>query len=160
MTLQELIAQQIEADVVFAALVAQQDYAAIAAWLNAPTTVDNPVVEAPQVPHPPTLDDVLAVVPSAERVAIRALAGFVDDVRRAIDTANLLYMQTLIEDALTANAISVQTATALAMLLERTQPDPTWTAQIAGPSLAQAAFLTDSPYGTITPVQVQAALNP
>ena len=130
------------------------DYPAIAQRLNAPTTIDNPVAEAPQVAHPPTLDDVLAVVPSAERVAIRALAGFVDDVRRAIDTQNLLYMQTLIEDALTANAISAQTATALAMLLQRTQADPAWAAQIAGPSLAQAAGV-----GTVTAAQVQAVLN-
>lgn len=154
MTLAELIAQQGSASIDFAALMAAQDYPGIAAWLNAPTTVANPVAEAPQVPHPPTLDDVLAVVPSAERVAIRALAGFVDDVRRAIDTQNLLYMQTLIEDALTANAISAQTATALALLLARTQPDPTWTATIAGPSLAQAAGV-----GTVTAAQVQAVLN-
>lgn len=130
------------------------DYPAIAARLNAPTVIANPVAEAPQVAHPPTLDDVLAVVPSAERVAIRALAGFVDDVRRAIDTQNLLYMQTLIEDALTASAISQQTATALALLLARTQPDPAWTATIAAPSLAAAAGL-----GTITAAQVQAVLN-
>lgn len=143
-TLSELIAQHC-ADLT--------DYEAIAARLNAPTTIDNPVTEAPQVPHPPTLDDVLAVVPSAERVAIRGLAGFVDDVRRAIDTQNLLYMQTLIEDALTANAISAQTATALALPLARTQPDPTWTAQIAGPSLAQAAGV-----GVVTPARVQAVL--
>ena len=144
-TLSELIAQHC-ADL-------GDDYPAIAARLNAPTSIPNPVTEAPQVPHPPTLDDVLAVVPSAERVAIRALAGFVDDVRRAIDTQNLLYMQTLIEDALTANAISAQTATALALLLARTQPDPTWTATIAGPSLAAAAGV-----GTVTAAMVQAVL--
>jgi hypothetical protein len=144
-TLSELIAQHC-ADLT--------DYEAIAAALNAPTTIPNPVTEPATVPHPPTLDDVLAVVPSAERVAIRALAGFVDDVRRAIDTQNLLYMQTLIEDALTANAISAQTATALAMLLQRTQPDPAWAATIAGPSLAQAAGL-----GAITAADVQAEMN-
>lgn len=129
------------------------DYPAIAARLNAPTSIPNPVAEPPTVPHPPTLEEVLGVVPSAERVAIRGLAGFVDDVRRAIDTQNLLYMQTLIEDALTANAISAQTATALAILLERTQADPAWSAQIAGPSLAQAAGL-----GTVTAAMVQAVL--
>lgn len=129
------------------------DYEAIAARLNAPTVIDNPVTEPATVPHPPTLDDVLAVVPSAERVAIRGLAGFVDDVRRAIDTQNLLYMQTLIEDALTANAISGDTATALALLLARTQPDPAWTATVAGPSIAAAVGL-----GTVTAAQVQAVL--
>lgn len=36
----------------------------------------------------------------------------------------------------------------------RTQPDPTWTATIAGPSLAQAAGL-----GMATAAQVQAEMN-
>lgn len=96
------------------------DYEQIAALLNAPTVVDNPQKEAYDVPAPPTLDDVLAIVPSAERVKIRALSGYVDDVRRAIDTGNTLYMQTLIEDALTAQAISAGTAGKLAELLQRT----------------------------------------
>ncbi len=129
------------------------DYEAIAALLNAPTVIDNPVTEPYAVPDPPTLEDVLAVVPSAERVKIRALSGYVDDVRRAIDTQNALYMATLIEDALTANAISAETATALAALVQRTTT-VTPAATIAGPSLAQAAGL-----GTVSSAQVQAALN-
>ena len=92
-TLRELIDQHCEN---------MTDYEAIAAALNAPTVIDNPQTEPYAIPDPPTLEDVLGVVPSAERVKIRALSGYVDDVRRAIDTQNALYMATLIEDALTA----------------------------------------------------------
>ncbi len=128
------------------------DYPAIAARLNAPTTIDNPQTEPYTVPDPPTLEDVLGVVPSVERVKIRALSGYVDDVRRAIDTQNALYMATLIEDALTANAISAATAQALGALVQRTTI-VTPSATTAGPSLAAAAGL-----GTVTAAQVQAVL--
>ena len=132
-----------------------QNYPAIAARLNAPTSAPNPITEAPQVATPPTLKDVLAIVTAEERLAIRKqLPGFVDDVRRAIDTADTDYMTVLIQDALTDNAISAQTATGLAMLLQRTQPDPAWSETIAGPSIAAAAGL-----GTVTAAQVQAAMN-
>jgi hypothetical protein len=145
-TLSELIAQHC-ADLT--------DYEAIAARLNAPTLIDNPQTEPATVPWPPTLKEVLAVVPAAERLAIRKqLPGFVDDVRRSIDTADADYMAVLVEDAVTDGAISPQTATALALLLARTQPDPAWTPTIAGPSLAAAAGL-----GVVTAAQVQAALN-
>lgn len=132
------------------------DYEAIAALLNAQPQIANPVTEAPTVPHPPTLDgDVIPAVPAAERLKIRKqLPGFIDDARRAIDTGSTVYMATLIEDALADGAISQQTAGALAALMARTQPDPTWSATIARPSLAAAAGL-----GTVTSAQVQAALN-
>ena len=130
------------------------DYPAIAARLNAPTTIANPVTEPYAVPDPPTLEDVLGIVPSAERVKIRALSGYVDDVRRAIDTQNALYMATVIEDALTANAISAETAVALGALVQRTTTTVTPPATIAGPSLAAAAGL-----GSVSSAAVQAALN-
>lgn len=143
-TLKQLIAEHCQG---------MTSYSEIAAILNAPTTIDNPNTTPYEVPQPPTLDDVLAIVPSAERVKIRALSGYVDDVRRAIDTGNALYMQTLIEDALTANAISAGTAGKLAELLQRTQTI-TPPATVAGPSLAAAAGL-----GTVSSAQVQAAMN-
>ena len=148
MTLRELIKQH-------SAALAQygDNYEAIAAALNAPTVVANPQKDAYEVPQPPTLDDVLAIVPSAERVKIRALSGYVDDVRRAIDTGNTLYMATLIEDALTAQAISAGTAGKLAELLQRTQT-VTPPATVAGPSIAAAAGL-----GRITAAAVQGAMN-
>lgn len=146
--LRELIAQHAAALAVYG-----DDYEQIAALLNAPTVVANTQKDAYEVPQPATLDDVLAIVPSAERVKIRGLSGYVDDVRRAIDTGNTLYMQTLIEDALTAQAISAWTASKLAELLQRTQT-VTPPATVAGPSIAAAAGL-----GRVTAAQVQGAMN-
>ena len=134
------------------------DYEAIAAALNAPTTIDNPRAgekDTADVYPTVTLPQVLAAVPSAERVKIRQdLPGFSEDVKGAIDSGNRDYMTTLIEDALTAVAISVQTAGALAAMLAPTEVETTQPATIAGPSLAAAAGLP-----VVTSAQVQAALN-
>lgn len=143
-TLSELIAQHC-ADLT--------DYEAIAARLSAPTTVTNPVAEAPQVPHPPTLKEIYAFIPVAEAAAIYNKPGLSADIRNAIDSGDPEYLAMMLAIVLELGIISQQTATALAMLLQRTQADPTWAAQIAGPSLAAAAGL-----GTVTPAQVQAVL--
>lgn len=129
------------------------DYPAIAARLNAPTVLDNPVTEAPQVAHPPTLKEIYALIPVAEAAAIYNKPGLPADIRNAIDSGDPEYLAMMLAIVLELGIISQQTATALAMLLQRTQPDPAWTATIAGPSLAAAAGL-----GTVTPAQVQAVL--
>lgn len=144
-TLSELIAQH---------CAGMTDYEAIAAILNAPTEIDNPVTEAPQVPHPPTLKEIYAIIPVAEAAEIYNKPGLSADIRNAIDSGDGEYLQMMLAIVLELGIISQQTATALALLLARTQPDPAWTATIAGPSLAQAAGL-----GTVTAAQVQAALN-
>ena len=144
-TLSELIAQHC-ADLT--------DYEAIAARLNAPTTVPNPVAEAPPVPHPPTLKEIYAIIPVAEAAAIYNKPGLPADIRNAIDSGDPEYLAMMLAIVLEMQIISAQTATALAMLLQRTQPDPAWAATIAGPSLAAAAGL-----GTVTAAQVQGALN-
>ena len=144
-TLSELIAQHC-ADLT--------DYEAIAARLNAPTSIPNPVTEPPQVPHPPTLKEIYAAIPVVEAAAIYNKAGLSADIRNAIDSGDGDYLAMMLAIVLELGIISAQTATALAMLLQRTQADPTWTATIAGPSLAQAAGL-----GTVTAAQVQAVLN-
>lgn len=145
-TLAELIAQHC-ADL-------GDDYPAIAARLNAPTSIDNPVTEPATVPHPPTLKEIYAIIPVAEAAAIYNKPGLSADIRNAIDSGDPDYLAMMLAIVLEMQIISAQTATALAMLLARTQPDPAWTAQIAGPSLAAAAGL-----GTITAAQVQAVLN-
>ncbi len=134
------------------------DYPAIAARLNAPTIADNPDAgkKTTETVYPTvTLVDVLAAVPSAERVKIRQdLPGFSDDVRGAIDSGNRAYMTTLIQDALTAQTISAETAGALAAMLAPTEVETIAPATIAGPSLASAAGL-----GTVTSADVQAEMN-
>jgi hypothetical protein len=154
MTLAELIAQQAQADAQFAALVAAQDYPSIAATLNAPTTVANPVTEPETVPHPPTLKEIYAIIPVAEAAAIYSKPGLSADIRNAIDSGDADYLSMMLAIVLEMEIISAQTATALAMLLQRTQPDPTWTATVSGPSLAQAAGV-----GTVTAAQVQAVAH-
>lgn len=153
MTLKELIEQHKAALAVYG-----DDYPQIAALLNAPTVVANPDAgeKTTETVYPTvTLVDVLAAVPSAERVKIRReLPGFSDDVRGAIDSGNRAYMATLIEDALTAASISAPTAGALAAMLAPSQVETIAPATIAAPSLAQAAGL-----GTVTSAAVQAALN-
>ncbi len=150
MNLKELITQHC-ADLV-------DDYPAIAAQLNATTVVANPNAgkKTTDTVYPPvTLTQVLEAVPTAERVKIRqTLPGFSDDVRGAIDSGNRAYMTTLIEDALTAAAISAQTAGALAAMLAPTEVENVAPATIVGPSLAQQAGL-----GRISSADVQAEMN-
>ena len=129
------------------------DYPAIAARLNAPSVIDNPVTEAPTVPHPPTLKEIYAIIPASEAAAIYNKPGLSADIRNAIDSGDPEYLAMMLAIVLELGIISQQTATALAMLLQRTQPDPSWSAQIAGPSLAAAAGV-----GVVTPAQVQAVL--
>lgn len=134
------------------------DYPAIADRLNAPTTIDNPVAGAKstETVYPTvTLPQVLAAVPSDERVKIRQmLPGFNEDVKGAIDSGNTGYMAGLIEDALTATAISANTAGKLVALLTPEEVETTQPATIAGPSLAAAAGLD-----TVTAAMVQGELN-
>jgi hypothetical protein len=134
------------------------NYPAIAERLNTPIEIDNPSAgqtTTTTVYPTVTLVDVLGKVPSAERVSIRQLLpGFSEDVKGGIDSGNHLYMAGLIEDALTAGAISAQTAGKLAELLAPKEVTTTQPATIAGPSLAAAAG-----FGTVTAADVQAELN-
>jgi hypothetical protein len=129
------------------------DYAAIAALLNAPTSVANPVTAAPTVPYPPTLKEIYSQLPVSEAAAIYNKPGLAGDIRNAIDSGDVAYLGMMLAIVSELDLISDATVGKLAALLARTQPDPAWTAQIAGPSLAAAAGL-----GTVTPTQVQAVL--
>ncbi len=159
-TLKELIEQHKDALKVYG-----DDYEQIAALLNAPTVIANPRAgekdtTTTTTTTPITLKDVLAIVPAAERLKIRKqLPGYIDDVRRAIDTGDADYMSVLIVDAATDGAIGAETVAALTELLqsdrtETTTTETTQPATLPGPSLAAAAGL-----GTVTSAQIQAALN-
>ena len=130
------------------------DYPAIAARLNAPTSEANPQTEPAQVAAPPTLKEIYSLIPVAEAAAIYNKAGLSADIRNAIDSGDPDYLQMMLAIVLEMDIISAQTATGLAMLLQRTMDDPTWSDTIAGPSIAAAAG-----FGTITAAQVQAAMN-
>lgn len=133
----------------------KQRYPDIADAMNAQPQIPNSVTSAPQVAKAITLKAIMSLVPAAEMVKCYQLPGFIDDVRRAIDSDDREYMGILIAIAAAATAISSganSTVTKLQTLLAATEADPTWTATIAGPSLADAAGL-----GTVTAADVQAA---
>lgn len=131
------------------------NYEAIAAKLNAPTTIVNPVATAPQVASPVSLKQVMALVPATEMVQVyKQLPQLIPDLKSAIDTNDRDYMAVLLTIAATSTVISAATVTKLQTLLGSTVPDPTWSATVAGPSLASAAGL-----GTVTAAMVQRELN-
>ena len=131
------------------------NYEAIAARLNAPTTIANPVAVAPQVAAPVTLKQIMALVPAAEMVQVyKVMPQLIPDLRNAIDNNDREYMAVLLTIAATSTVISAATVTKLQTLLGSTVPDPTWSATVAGPSLAAAAGL-----GTVTAAMVQRELN-
>jgi len=131
------------------------NYEAIAARLNAPTTIANPVTVAPQVAAPVTLKQIMALVPAAEMVQVyKVMPQLIPDLRNAIDNNDRDYMAALLTIAATATVISAATVAKLQTVLTATVPDPTWSATVAGPSLASAAG-----FGTVTPAMVQEELN-
>ena len=154
MTLKELIKSQISTNSEFANACMSGDYDLIAARLNAPTSVPNPQTEPAQVAAPLTLKEIYSLIPVAEAAAIYDKPGLSADIRNAIDSGDADYLNMMLAIVLEMDIISAQTATGLAMLLQRTQDDPSWSATIPGPSIAAAAG-----FGTITAAQVQAALN-
>jgi len=144
------LAQVIKANAPIKAL--GQNYPAIAAALNAPTTIANPVKVAPKVAAPIALSTVWAQVPSAERVAARSMPGFVQELQDAIALQDRGAMAVLLEDAVTSGAVKPATAAKLQAVLAAQVDDTTYSANIPGPSIAAAAGL-----GTVTPEAVQAA---
>lgn len=130
-------------------------YSEIAAHLNAPIEMANPVTEAPQIPVPVTLKSVMALVAPAEMVAVyQTLPAFVADLKTAIDNQDREYMAGLLVIAATAGVIGAETQAALAGMLAATMADPSWTPTVMGPSLAAQAGLPP-----VTPEQVQTALG-
>jgi hypothetical protein len=160
-TLKQLIDQRAAADQNFAALVASQKYPEIAAALN----------EQPQVPNPTprgtitlqvTLPMVIAKATQAEIDACYASEinyAVLQDVKAAIDSGNQAYMATMLGVAVRKGLIGAETVAKMQALIGGTDPelqfpDSSWSATIAGDSLAMAAGL-----GVVTSAQVQAVLN-
>lgn len=150
-TLAELIAQHC-ADL-------GDDYQAIAARLNAPTTIANPragEVDTATELAPITLKSIMSTVPVAEQLAIyKSIPQLIPDLKAAIDAGDREYMAGLLQIAAADGSISAGAIAALTELLQATVTTETvQPATVAGPSLASAAGL-----GTITSAQVQSVLN-
>ncbi|MGB2787964.1 MAG: hypothetical protein WBC13_01395 [Dokdonella sp.] len=139
-------------------------YDEIAKRLNEQPEIDNPVTEAPAVPRPLSLEDVFGVIaglanaetemPKLAKLPTWAYDGAVRAMNERNSTSITNWLVTVAKicgfEAATVQAM----ATAQAALMAATIDDPTYSATIAGQSLAQAAGL-----GTITAAAVQAALN-
>lgn len=137
-----------------AALGQAGEYAAIANWLGGCDLQPNPVEEAPQVPAPVTLKQVIALVPPGEMAKIYKLSGFVADVRDAIDHQDREYLGALLQVAAANGDISAATVTALGGLLAATVPDPAWRALVPGAPRWVGFGLSHAP----TAADVQAAV--
>lgn len=148
MTLRELIEQE-------KAQLAQfgDNYEAIAAALNAPTTVDNPNTTPYEVANPPTLLEIYELVGDDTAAALYDHATLSADIRNAIDSGNQAYIQMMMRIAIKRGVLTLDQAQAVGDLLQRTQT-VTPPATIAGPSLAAAAGL-----GTVSSAQIQQAMN-
>lgn len=137
------------------------NYPAIADFLNAPTTIENPragETDTATIPIAITLDKLMALVPPTEAAMLYVkMPTLITNLQQAIDADNrqwLGYLLQVVADP--ANGVlSAQTAASLLLVLNATETIETVQPNtIPGLSLASAAGL-----GFVTASQVQAALN-
>ena len=105
----------------YADLLARRDFEGIAMLMNAPVVIANPEKDPRQVPIRLSLKAVMSNVPAAEMVKVYSLPGFVGDVKTAIDDQDREYLGVLLMIAVTAGAISQETAAKLQPLLTATE---------------------------------------
>jgi len=147
------------------ALDGQKDTSIIANVLNAPTLVDNPIAEADaRLPKPlASVDELFAMIlqggnfeqdwGAVEKMAAFLTAGkVISEYCQIPFTGPIVGVIQLLQSPLFG--LSESTAITAQSRLAETIPDPSWTAQITGPSLAQAAGL-----GRVTSAQCFAALE-
>jgi hypothetical protein len=121
------------------ALMAAQAYAEVAAALNAPgAALPNPAAQA-DVPVPVTWQMVVKALRPAEVLAVYQVPGLREDFTAALAEGDAELVA--LYQAILGEMVSAGSAAAVAGLFGRTQPDPTWTPTVAGPSLAAAAGL-------------------
>lgn len=128
------------------------NYAAIAQAMNARPLLDNPVAEAPQVPRRLGIRDLFGAITPTEARALYMIPGFRDDVQEAAVAGDRVALQMYI--AIGAPDLSENSIAALTALMQQTEDDPTWTAQIPGQS--RATVLGVAP---VRPADVQEAMN-
>lgn len=137
----------------YAALAAAQDYPALAALLNARATLPNATVQA-LIPKRLSLGDLLAAVSPQEALAVMSLPNLPERTERAADANDRSTLATLVGLLAQAGELSPQSVQALSALMQQTEPDPTWQAEIAGQSRAEALGL-----GVVSERDVQGALT-
>lgn len=138
-----------------------ENYTDIAAILNAPTYIDNPLFGQETVSETftqITMNDIISKVPPEEAAVIYTKSPtLITNMQQAIDAVNRPWLGYLLQVAITdtIGAFSEDTKIALATLLESknkvtsVQPE-----KIIGPSIAVA-----NGFGRITNEQIQGALS-
>lgn len=129
-----------------------QNYPAIADAMNDRQMVANPVTEAPQVLKRLGIRDLFAAITPTEARALYMIPGFRDDVQKAAEAGDRVALQMYV--AIGAPDLSQQSIAALTALMQATEPDPTWSAQIPGDSRATVLGVA-----TVRPQDVQEAMN-
>lgn len=149
MARKDIIKAEIDGNVAMQAL--GDNYPAIAALFNARPQVTNPA-EQQQVAKRIGIRDLFAVITPTEARSLYMIPGYRDDVQKAAEAGDRVALQMYI--AIAGSDLSQQSIAALAALMAETEPDPTWTATIAGDSIAMTLGL-----GMVTAADVQEALN-
>lgn len=96
----------------------------------ASTLVANPVTVAPQVPKPFDVDDLMAVVVAANQASLATLATTMPNFLQDIDARNLPNLRRWARLLLKLAKITAADATAMQAVVNATQADPSWSAQV------------------------------
>jgi len=136
------------ADARYSALLAAQDYEAIAALLNVQPDIANPQPR-PNVPQRFTWDTFIDLLTPQEVLGMYGYGNFAADLRRALESNDQVELVALWRGAKTA--LAAATVTKVETEFNKTQPDPDWQATVLGPSRA-----TELGLPRILPQDVQA----
>lgn len=132
-----------------------QNYQGIADALNQVPQIDNPTPQ-PNTPKRLTLSGVFATIVQAtptDVVKLKDIPGWVvDRTEEAMKANDRIQMANYL--AICGGLLASTSKAALLALLGETEPDPSWSATIAGQSRAQELGL-----GVVAPVDIQKVLN-
>lgn len=109
------------------------NYPAIAERMNQRPLVTNPVAEAPLVLKRLGIRDLFAAITPTEARALYMIPGFRDDVQKAAEAGDRVALQMYV--AIAAADLSQESIAALTALMQATELDPNWQAQVPGDSL-------------------------
>lgn len=149
MARKDIIRTEIDSNATMQAL--GDNYQAIAALFNERPQVANPLQQQ-QVPKRLGIRDLFDAIQPSEARALYMIPGFRDDVQAAAEAGDRVALQMYV--AIAAPDLSQQSLTALAAIMLATEADPTWTATIAGDSIAMTLGVAP-----VTAADVQEALN-
>jgi hypothetical protein len=135
----------------YALLVEDQDYPVIANQLNEKPLIPNPTPQA-TVPKIPAILELFGAIAPVEAIEIYKIPGLVGDIRTAAETRNKAALEAYF--TIVSGLLSEKSKTAITALLNQTQLDPNYRAQINGQSKAELLQIYP-----VTASQVQEALN-